>query len=191
VTCVVAVSRRTSALLAADTQGTTPTTYQRADRADTKVFNLAPWLAIGGSGSYRAIQIVRYHIDARDWSLPAEHDRHGWAVTTLVPALRTALRDNGALRVENGVEQGDTYLVAVGRSIFIVYSDWQVAAPRTPYAAIGAGDDIAVGYLAAGIEAGKRLTISAATRAVRAAAIHNASVGRNVTIAEAEESTDA
>lgn len=184
-TCIVGVSTAKGAILAADTQGTTPGTFQRADRDDGKVFLLAPWLGVGSAGSYRHLQVVRYHVDARDWTLPAPADRHRFAVTALVPALRTALRDNGALKVDSGVEEGGTFLVAIGRSLFVIYSDWQVATPRTPFAAIGAGDDIALGYLTRG----KRLRRSDACRAILAAHTHNGSVNGHVTVVETEDAS--
>jgi ATP-dependent protease HslVU (ClpYQ) peptidase subunit len=146
-TIVVGVESKEGVTLAADRQRTGWTAAYIADMP--KVHLAAPWLGIGVSGSSRIADIVRYTI-SEDFLKrnPLNDNVHQWLVTELVPKLRTAAKDQGALNRTNEVE--DTHsniLVAVGNKLYHVSSDWQVFRRDHGYDAIGSGFSYALGSL--------------------------------------------
>lgn len=129
-------------------------------------------LALGSAGDVRAAQIARHHTTWPRYR-PAEDagdEFERWAVTAAVPALRTAVGDQGALRTVSGVEGWDLHLLLVaGDEIAEIFSDGAVTIDSRHRAAIGTGDEIALGHLgeqgpwheADVIEAVRRATVAA------------------------------
>jgi ATP-dependent protease HslVU (ClpYQ) peptidase subunit len=76
--------------------------------------------------------------------------------TTFIDAIRTCLKDGGWARRENDREEGGTFLVGVRGDIFVVYEDYQVGQAADGFAAVGCGDQVALGALYA--TAGSELT---------------------------------
>jgi hypothetical protein len=96
-------------------------------------------------------------------------------VTTWTDALRTCLRDGGWARKDSEQEQGGTFLVGVSGRLFVVGGDYQIGEPADGYAAVGCGEDLALGALhattALGLKPRRRLT-----HALAAAEHHSAGV---------------
>lgn len=114
-------------------------------RADEKVFTTGPFL-MGFTTSFRMGQLLRYRL-----SVPAptvDVDDVRYMSTTFVDAVRQCLKDGGYARVENGQESGGTFLVGYKGSLYMVYGDYQVGSPVDGFAAVGCGQDIALGALA-------------------------------------------
>ncbi len=149
-TCIAAVTANGYLTIAGDSQGSVPGTWQMYDRRDEKVFALTDWMGVGFTTSYRLGQIVRYHLPPLDE--PTTLDRHAWMVSRFVPELRGALRQHGWVKAENGRDEGGTMIVSIRSDIFVIYDDFQVAQPALPFCAIGAGGDVATGYLQAAME---------------------------------------
>lgn len=145
-TCIVGIrdERAGVAVVAGDSAGVGG--YDLDIRRDPKVFRIGDEVALGFTSSYRMGQILRFHVDLTP--IPRrDQDPYAWAVTRFVPAARAALKEHGYVKVESGVEQGGTFVLAVGGSLFTVQSDFQVAEVADEYVAVGCGGSIATGAL--------------------------------------------
>ena len=111
-------------------------------RADTKVFRKKGYL-FGFTTSFRMGQLIRYSM-----KLPKPRgDLDAFMATTFVDALRQCLKTGGWAAKENDREEGGTFLVGVKGRLYAVYDDYQVAKAADGYAAVGCGDQIALGAL--------------------------------------------
>lgn len=111
-------------------------------RGDTKVFHNGPYL-FGFTSSFRMGQLIHHALK------PPEPKRaiEKFMSTAFIDAIRSCLKDGGWARKENEREEGGTFLVGVRGRLFVVYEDYQVAQAAAGYAAVGCGDDIALGAL--------------------------------------------
>jgi ATP-dependent protease HslVU (ClpYQ) peptidase subunit len=134
-------------------------------RADAKVFRKKHYL-FGFTTSFRMGQLIRYAMD-----LPRpDGDLDAFMTTTFVDALRTCLKNGGWAAKDNDREEGGTFLVGVQGRLYAVYDDYQVAKAADGYAAVGCGDQIALGALFATSRAGlkpKRRVMTALAAAER------------------------
>ncbi|MFI5938311.1 hypothetical protein [Actinoplanes sp. NPDC051494] len=111
-------------------------------RADAKVFRKDRYL-FGFTSSFRMGQLLRYSL-----ALPAPAgDLDAFMSTTFVDALRECLKAGGWATKDNEREEGGTFLVGVKGKLFTLYDDYQVAQAADSYAAVGCGDQIALGAL--------------------------------------------
>ena len=139
-------------------------------RPDAKIFKKNGY-TIGFAGSFRNFQLVQYSMILRAppafFSLDAAQK---FMVTVFVPALRNCLSENGAMKLVNGIETMDGFILLVGfRSfLFTIEDDFHVA-PHDEYAAIGSGCDVALGSLYASKEGGMFSAYEAAEVALYAA----------------------
>jgi len=128
-------------------------------RADTKVFRKQGYL-FGFTTSFRMGQLIRYSLD-----LPKPKGRlDNFMTTTFIDALRSCLKSGGWARKDNEREEGGTFLVGIRGQLFAVYEDYQVARAADGFAAVGCGDQIALGALYAtagsGLSARRRITLA-------------------------------
>lgn len=103
-----------------------------------------------------------------------------------IDAVRECLKEGGYAATNSGKEQGGCFLVGYRGDLFQIDSDYQVGQASVGYAAIGCGDDIALGALhaTAGQSAERRVRA-----ALDAAAFHSAGVvGPYVILRSTEES---
>jgi len=111
-------------------------------RADAKVFRKKRYL-FGFTTSFRMGQLIRYSLE-----LPKPSgDLDAFMATTFVDAVRDCLKAGGWASKENEREEGGTFLVGVDGHLFTIYGDYQVAQAADGYAAVGCGDEIALGAL--------------------------------------------
>lgn len=132
-------------------------------RADTKVFRKGPYL-FGFTTSFRMGQLLHYCLDLPK---PKGDDLEAFMATRFIDALRECLKTGGWARKENDREEGGTFLVGVRGQLFTIYDDYQVGRAADGFAAVGCGDDIALGalYATAGTELGPRKRVKLALRA--------------------------
>ena len=118
-----------------------------AQRSDAKVFSRGPY-RFGYTSSFRMGQILRY-----DAILPpppgGEADLLRFMVCEFVPAVREALKSGAWAKTENGKEEGGFFVVGLPGALFCVQSDYQVEVPADGYCAVGSGEEVALGALAA------------------------------------------
>lgn len=115
-------------------------------RKDAKVFHNGPYL-IGYTSSFRMGQILRWSFTPPE---PPEGDLlDRFMCTTWIDAVRKGLRDGGWAKKDAEREEGGIFLVGVGGRLFVVEADYQVGEHVDGYAAVGSGDQLAMGALAA------------------------------------------
>ncbi|WP_019058154.1 hypothetical protein [Streptomyces prunicolor] len=87
--------------------------------------------------------------------------------TRFINAVRACLKDGGWARKDSEQEQAGVFLVGVHGRLFEIHDDYQVGEPMEGYAAVGSGDDLALGALHATAELGlkPRERLTAALRA--------------------------
>ncbi|AGL18763.1 hypothetical protein [Actinoplanes sp. N902-109] len=111
-------------------------------RADAKVFRKDRYL-FGFTTSFRMGQLLRYSL-----TLPRpDGDLDAFMATTFIDALRDCLKTGGWAMKDNEREEGGTFLVGVKGRLFAIHDDYQVAQAADGYAAVGCGDQIALGAL--------------------------------------------
>lgn len=137
-------------------------------RADTKVFTLGPYV-MGFAGSFRMGQLLHHTLKPTP---PARGlERH--MVATFVPEVLACLKRGKWLTKVDGLAEGGFFLVGISGRLFSVESDFQVGEPRDDYAAIGCGEDLALGSLHGSRGRPPRTRIRSA---LEAAAYHSAGV---------------
>lgn len=154
--------------------------YSLTVRADAKMWASGPYV-LGFTTSSRMGQLLRYAFQP---PAPDTGDLHRFMVTTWTDALRTCLKDGGWARKDSEQEQAGTFLVGVAGRLFTLGSDYQVGESAAPYAAVGCGEDLALGALhaTAGLTLKPRRRLAVA---LAAAEYHNAGVAGPFTYAVA------
>jgi ATP-dependent protease HslVU (ClpYQ) peptidase subunit len=134
-------------------------------RADAKVFTNGPFV-MGFTSSFRMGQLLRYAFV--EPARPEGVDDAAYMVTAFVDGVREALKAGGWAKTNSSQEEGGTFLVGYRGRLYIVYGDYQVAEPADGFAAVGCGDNQALGVLYAtpdmAPEARINLALSAAER---------------------------
>lgn len=141
-TCIVGmVASDGSVHLGGDSAGVSG--YTRTIRSDPKVFVNGP-MAFGFTSSFRMGQLLRYRL-----TVPKQHDEDlmTYLCGTFIDAVRRTLSEGGWMTTTNGVESGGCFLLGYAGRLFQVDSDFQVAEPASGYAAVGCGDEYAMGAL--------------------------------------------
>lgn len=167
-TIIVAARLKTGGVcVAADSQWTAG--WVKSDSA-TKVWTADPYV-LGAAGSIRASQVIQADATWPKYR-PDEDDATSaelWGVKNVVPAVRNALRDSGAMTTKDGRESfpGDL-LVVRGETILVVWGNYAVTHHADRFA-VGSGQSEALGFLGESgpwtvadvCEAARRATISA------------------------------
>jgi len=111
-------------------------------RKDPKVFKNGEFI-MGFTDSFRMGDLLEYKLEIPDASF---HDRE-FMCTVFVDAVRKCLKEGGYTTIANNEEEGGTFLVGVGKTLYTVDSDFQVGEHICPYSSIGCGEDFAMGSM--------------------------------------------
>ncbi|MEW2574613.1 hypothetical protein [Streptomyces syringium] len=111
-------------------------------RRDPKLFRNGPYV-MGFTTSFRMGQLLHHAFKAPK----PRGDLDRFMATVFVDKLRKCLKDGGWARKDSEQEQAGTFLVGVHSRLFAVYGDYQIAEPADGYAAVGCGDEFALGAL--------------------------------------------
>jgi ATP-dependent protease HslVU (ClpYQ) peptidase subunit len=167
-TAIVGLSRGGAVFIGGDSAGVSG--LDLTVRADTKVFRRGGYL-FGFTTSFRMGQLIRYTLEVP----PPKKNLDRFMSTTFVDALRECLKTGGWARKEEEQEVGGTFLVGVRGRLYEVHGDYQIAKPADGFAAVGCGDQVALGALYA--TAGRGMRPRARVKlALRAAERFNAGV---------------
>lgn len=147
-TCIAGIVYDSTVYLAGDSAGCSG--WDLTVRADPKVFTSGSYV-MGFTTSFRMGQLLRYAFSPPE---PEAGDLHRFMCTSFTDALRQCLKDGGWAERDKEREAGGTFLVGTHGRLFIFNSDYQVAEPADPYAAVGCGAAYALGALHA-TEGGK------------------------------------
>ena len=147
-TCIVGIAHEGQVWIGGDSCGWTSSTV--IARADEKVFRNGAYL-MGFTSSFRMGQLLRYRLEVE---APDTWDVRRFMVVTFVDAVRQCLKDGGYAGTSSddsggpsGSEEGGTFLVGVGGQLFTIDSDYQVGIAHDGYAAVGSGEQVALGSL--------------------------------------------
>jgi ATP-dependent protease HslVU (ClpYQ) peptidase subunit len=178
-TCIVGIGHQGRVYIGGDSAGVAGLSI--TVRADEKVFTVGPY-AMGFTTSFRMGQLLRYRLEPPDPGKTKDLD--GFMVTNFVDAVRECMSDGGWLTRNDGQEEGGTFLVGIRGTLYSIESDFQIGRPSDDYAAVGCGDDLALGALHATRGQSPRERIKTA---LRAAAHHSAGVTAPFVIKRAGE----
>jgi ATP-dependent protease HslVU (ClpYQ) peptidase subunit len=120
--------------------------HQVTIRNDPKVFRKGPFV-LGFAHSFRMGQLLRYRLELPDTFF--SKDLYEYMVTDFIDAVRVCFAEGGhGMHGEAGEEFAGKFLVGINDQLFEIDSDFQVGIPHRGYAAIGAGQEFALGALA-------------------------------------------
>jgi ATP-dependent protease HslVU (ClpYQ) peptidase subunit len=164
---VAAKAKGGGVILAADSQTTQGWLKEQNDRS--KLWTADPYV-FGAAGCVRTAQVVRHHTGWPKYRPDEDTDIEAFLVKSVVPAIRTAVKDTGVVRTTDGAEHIDTQIIMAWRDHFaIVSGNGAVTTDITGRCAIGSGYAEALGHLgekgpwtvAQVCEAARRATLSA------------------------------
>jgi ATP-dependent protease HslVU (ClpYQ) peptidase subunit len=139
-TAIVGLVHRKTVYIGGDSAGASG--WSLTVRADSKVFHNGDYL-FGFTTSFRMGQLIRYALEPP--RPVGETDR--FMATAFIDAVRECLKAGGWAKKDSEREEGGTFLVGVRGRLFTVYEDYQVAEAADGYAAVGCGDELALGAL--------------------------------------------
>ncbi|MEV3995797.1 hypothetical protein ACIPJG_29405 [Streptomyces halstedii] len=158
-TVIVGIAHKGRVHLGADSAGVSG--LQLTVRRDPKVFRNGPYV-LGFTTSFRMGQLLRFAFEPPH----PTGDLDRFMVTTWTNALRACLKDGGYARKDSEQEQAGTFLVGIHGRLYSIWDDYQVAEHADDYAAVGCGDELALGALHATADLGlpprRRLTAALA-----------------------------
>jgi len=147
-TCIIGFSLKSKVYIGGDSAGSN-STYALTVRKDPKVFRNGPCI-MGFTSSFRMGDLLHYSL-----VVPERHpdeDIDKWMRTTFVDAVRGCLKTGGYASKKEETEAGGTFLVGYAGRLFEIEDDYQVGEAVDPYDAVGCGEDIAKGAMAAMIQ---------------------------------------
>ena len=100
---------------------------------------------MGFTTSFRMGQLLRYRLNP-----PRRHpadDINQYMVVDFINAVRECLKAGGWASKKEETERGGTFLVGYSGQLFTIDSDYQVGQPKDGFAAVGFGEDVALGAL--------------------------------------------
>jgi hypothetical protein len=163
-----ALTKGDGVVLVADSQISTD--YSKANEGFCKLWvNETQGYVFGGAGSVRTLQVLK-HWTSWPYFGPQFHDVEEFVVKEVVPQMRMALLEHGALTVNKKTETFDGSLImAWNETLVVIEEDFGVFLPSSNRAAIGSGMSEALGSLgnrgiwikSEVIEAARRSTITA------------------------------
>ena len=113
-------------------------------RADEKVFQNGEFL-MGFTTSFRMGQLLRYSL--KPPRRYPDDDINQYMVVDFINAVRECLKSGGWASKNEETERGGTFLVGYSGYLFTIEGDYQVGQLEDGFAAVGCGDDIALGAL--------------------------------------------
>jgi 20S proteasome alpha/beta subunit len=117
-----------------------------------KLFKRGPFI-IGGSGSYRGIQLLQFNVPLDeilplDDYIPKKDVSPEAYMHLMAELIRENFKDNGLSDIENNVEGSDScFLIGFRGRLFSVQYDFAVLESSNDYYAIGSGTAYALGSL--------------------------------------------
>ena len=111
-----------------------------------KVFVVGPFV-IGYSSSFRMGQLLQHSFTPPERSSSAATDER-YLVNQVIPVIRDLFKTQGYTHVLNNEESAGSFLLGYNGKVHEVDCDFQVNSYREGYAAIGCGENFALGALA-------------------------------------------
>lgn len=147
-TCIVATKHNNKIYMGGDSLGS-DTSFAKTVRKDVKVFINGDML-LGFTSSFRMGQILQYVMSHPE--RPEGISDMKYLVAYWIPALIECFEHSG-YRGEKGLDDhdetrtGGVFLLGYRGTLYQIDSDFQVGIPAEQYAAIGCGQDLAMGAI--------------------------------------------
>ncbi|NBU69892.1 MAG: hypothetical protein EBS53_00290 [Bacteroidetes bacterium] len=144
-TCIVAIEHEGVVHLGSDSF--LGGAFTRDHLARPKFFTKGPRFSIAFAGGLRGAQIVEHDLVFR--KKKRTEDEESYLVLEVAKKLHTGFKRVGANIVDEGkVESHDSnFLVCINGKVFVIQDDYSVIRSSHGFAAIGAGQDFALGAL--------------------------------------------
>lgn len=150
-TCIIGLRRKGRVWLAGDGQGFDDWNV-RYNLSTPKVFCWNDVLAIGGSGSFRALQIVEQWLHTSD--LLCDYRNHDteepirFVIGYVVPAIKSLLEKHNYSEKQNEKSGQDSYFMfGYKGQLFLLQSDYSITPIADSFTAIGIGYMLALGAM--------------------------------------------
>ena len=123
--------------------------YTKSVNTQHKVFrhDIFKNVVIGSTTTFRHIDLLKYSdnlFPELDFYKNEEID-HKYMVKTFVPNLINLFQNN--IYNESATERGANFLLGTKNQLFEIQSDYSVLVPNRGFAAVGCGEDVAMGSL--------------------------------------------
>lgn len=145
-TCIVGIEEKGKVYIGGDSAGVSG--WNITIRADQKVFANGPMI-FGFTSSFRMGQLIRFQLSIPECRAKTSGQELKFMCTDFIGAVRSCLKSGGYAEINNNVETGGKFLVGFRGHLYLVDSDFQVARSFDGYMAIGCGDNLALGAIAA------------------------------------------
>lgn len=141
-TCIVGSIDNGTIYMGGDSAGVAGYSIQR--RADCKVFVSGDFI-MGFTSSFRMGQILQYSFTPP--IMKENQDLFAYMATDFADGIRDCLKAGGYARINSNEESGGTFLVGYKGRLFTIEDDFQISEQLENYAAVGCGQDIALGSM--------------------------------------------
>lgn len=141
-TCIIAIEHKGKVFIGADSSSNS--NWDQQVTSLSKVF-ISGHFIIGYTSSFRMGQLLEFNLAVPEHK---EGSDLQYLVTQFVPAVRECLKSGGFTRVEWNQESGGSFIVGYKGKAYKVFSDFQVNRMAQGYAAVGSGEQYALGALA-------------------------------------------
>lgn len=144
-TCVVGLEHEGSVYMGSDSMASDG--WSQSISRLPKVFYRTDYL-IGYSSSFRMGQVLQY-TPLPQWLMDGREcdSEEQFLVTKVVESIRIAFKEAGFTTIENSQESGGHFLIGFRSRLYHIANDFQVNSFAEGYAAIGSGEQYAIGAL--------------------------------------------
>lgn len=143
-TCIIGLAHEGEVYIGADSMSASG--WNQRQTKLRKVFQVGQFL-IGYTTSFRMGQILQYHLEVRQQQDGESNERY--MVVAFAEAVRVCLKDKGYARIDSNTESGGDFLVGYKGEVYHVSSDFQVNYYADGLAAVGCGEQYALGAMRA------------------------------------------
>lgn len=143
-TCIVGLEHEGKVYLGGDAAGIGGD-LSIETRRDEKVF-INDNVLMGFTSSFRMGQLLRYALTVPERSTRFDSDM-AYLVVDFIDAVRHVFIDHGHMGEVENRDEGGCWLLGYKGSLYTVHSDFQIGKGADSYAAVGCGEDFALGSL--------------------------------------------
>lgn len=141
-TCIVGIVDHNKVYIGGDSAGVSANVIVR--RSDAKVFINSGFI-FGFTSSFRMGNLLQYSLKVPEIS--KGKPIHEYMCVDFVNAVRTCFKEGGFTQENRSQELGGTFLVGFKNKLFEINGDFQVGCYFDNYAAVGCGQEFALGSL--------------------------------------------
>lgn len=141
-TCIVGLVENNKIYIGGDSAGVAG--YYLIKRADEKVFKKGEFV-FGFTSSFRMGQLIRYKLSIP--KVEEGQDIDDYLYTKFIDSVIKCFKDNQYAQIKENEIFGGCFLFGFRGNLYTVESDFQIGKPMNNFAAVGCGQDIALGCM--------------------------------------------